>query len=80
MVELVVWVVGMKLFVFVGLLGSGKLLVLRVGLLFVLVGGVLLGSDGWVQSVIWFGVHLFVELWWVECKLRREVCGLFVID
>ncbi len=78
--ELVARLVGAPLLAVVGPSGSGKSSVIRAGLLPALAGGVLPGSDQWVQALMRPGEHPLRELRRTTRRLAREWRGLLVID
>ncbi len=78
--ELVARLVGVPLLAVVGPSGSGKSSVLRAGLLPALAGGVLPGSENWIQAVIRPGTQPLRDLRRVTAKLARERRGVLAVD
>jgi WD40 repeat protein len=78
--ELVARLVGSSLLAVVGPSGVGKSSVVRAGLLPALAGGVLPGSQSWVQAVIRPGARPLAELRRAQRRLEREWRGMLVVD
>lgn len=78
--ELVARLAGSRLLAVVGPSGSGKSSVVRAGLMPALAGGVLPGSNNWVQELIRPGEHPLRELRRATRRLAREWRSVLVVD